>query len=367
MSVLGHTVTMMGSGVITPPPSSYTRSLTINHTSCGSVDSTNFPIVVSLSDVTLRSVSNGGHITRVDGNDILFYSDVGLTTLLNWELEHYDPINGILIAWVSIPTVSATIDTVFYINYGSSNTLFLGGAAGIVWSLAGGYNLLTHFDSNGGILSVADSTNTVAITNNGATANSSGKIGSAANFNGSTNYMSFPYSVRFNLAAVANTAQGYWFNYNNLVQTGGVSPVPFSKGTYDSSYDWGFMLVSNTSIIFYSAGTSNSLPMTVPAMSPGSWYHIVFSRLAGINKVYFNGVLMNQNSMKMTNTDVAGPIPIGVYGDVGTKAGYFNGSLDQLFFMKGAGLTDSDVTTMYNNQNKPGNIGLPAFMTISSE
>ena len=39
---------------------------------------------------------------------------------LKWEVEKYDGTTGNLIAWVKIPSVSSSTDTVFYLMYGDS-------------------------------------------------------------------------------------------------------------------------------------------------------------------------------------------------------------------------------------------------------
>ena len=40
---------------------------------------------------------------------------------LKWEVEKYNGTTGNLIAWVKIPSVSSSTDTVFYLMYGDSS------------------------------------------------------------------------------------------------------------------------------------------------------------------------------------------------------------------------------------------------------
>ena len=104
---------------------SYSRSLTIDHTKCATSDSYNFPVLVALSDVTLRTAANGGHIhntvTQSGGSavtgpaDITFTSDPAGTAQLPWEVESYDALNGALVAWLQVPHLSHTTDTVVYV------------------------------------------------------------------------------------------------------------------------------------------------------------------------------------------------------------------------------------------------------------
>src|SRR5262249_12537172 len=96
------------------------RKITINRAKIsGGADLTDFPMLVSITDVELKSVGNGGKVGRSDGTDILFTAGDG-TTKLNHELESYSPSAGSTVAWVRIPSLSANVDTVVYIYYGNA-------------------------------------------------------------------------------------------------------------------------------------------------------------------------------------------------------------------------------------------------------
>ena len=73
------------------------------------------------TDQDLASVDNGGHVASPSGFDILFSSDPNGMTKLDYELEKYDPATGQVVAWIRIPTLSHTTDTVLYVFYGNSN------------------------------------------------------------------------------------------------------------------------------------------------------------------------------------------------------------------------------------------------------
>ena len=93
------------------------RQMTVNHTLVPSTQS-NFTVLVSVTDATLRTISNGGHVANSNGYDIGFYTDSSGSTKLKWEIDSYNPVTGQLIAWVKIPTLSSTSDTSFYLFYG---------------------------------------------------------------------------------------------------------------------------------------------------------------------------------------------------------------------------------------------------------
>src|ERR1035441_8666497 len=105
------------------------ETCTVDHTQCGSSNSTAFPVLVSITATLLKTVAHGGAIsntvTQSGGNavtmpaDLVFSADALGVTLYPWEIEFYDGTNGILVAWVQVPTLSHTADTVFYMPYGN--------------------------------------------------------------------------------------------------------------------------------------------------------------------------------------------------------------------------------------------------------
>jgi len=75
-----------------------------------------FPVMVSISDADLKSVSHGGKVTSDAGNDFRFTKADGIT-LLNYEIEKYDPAAGTLQAWVQVDSLNKDTKQVFlYFN-----------------------------------------------------------------------------------------------------------------------------------------------------------------------------------------------------------------------------------------------------------
>lgn len=99
----------------------YSRSVTIDHTQCGASDSSNFPVLVSISDTSFKDTGHGGHVQSSTGADILFFGDSGLSSQLASQVESYDNVNGVLLAWVKLGTVSHASNTVFYVAYGNAS------------------------------------------------------------------------------------------------------------------------------------------------------------------------------------------------------------------------------------------------------
>ena len=129
----------------------------------------NFPLLVSLSEPWLRSVANGGDVVNDDGIDIRFSAERDSSVLAH-EVERYDPVDGALLAWVSLPML--TPSTVLYLHYGDT-TVTSTQSPSRVWA---SYSGVWHLDDD------RDSTtkNTAAVTTGPiATA---GKIGGARQF-----------------------------------------------------------------------------------------------------------------------------------------------------------------------------------------
>ena len=91
----------------------------------------NYPLLVSLSDTTLRDIAHAGHVqSNSNGYDIIFRAFDATTCggtapcTLDHEIEKYDGVNGQVVAWVRLPSVNgagATSDTQIYMYYGNSS------------------------------------------------------------------------------------------------------------------------------------------------------------------------------------------------------------------------------------------------------
>ena len=88
----------------------YRKKIEISLNSEISSDLSNFPILVSVTD------SDFIKATESDGTDIIFTANDG-TTRLAHEIERYNTSTGEVIAWVKIPTLSASTGTDIYIYY----------------------------------------------------------------------------------------------------------------------------------------------------------------------------------------------------------------------------------------------------------
>src|SRR5690606_19988117 len=118
------------------------------------------------------------------GNDILFTSSNG-TTKLSHQIESYVSASGDLVAWVEIPTLSSSTNTVIYMYYGN-------GAAANQQNVTGTWdaNFRGVYHLNG---SFADATVNAYNGTNTGTTSITGKISNARSFPSyTTSYLTIP-------------------------------------------------------------------------------------------------------------------------------------------------------------------------------
>lgn len=330
---------------------SYTaqRSITIDHTKCGSNDSVNMPVLVSGVYAYLATVAHGGSVTSTLGYDIVFTSDSAGLNILNWEIESYDPVTGTVNIWIQVPTVSHTVDTVFYIWYGNAAVTSLQSAGGSVWydpTDAARYSAVYHFSGNPpSFLDSTFSGNTQ--TGSGVTA-VTGQIDGAAAFNGSTDYRSTdPY---FTLGNTAVSLEA-WVNSATL------TTQSFGMIICWDPLNANFQIKADTGNILLKGGDSSFI--FTPCPTNNAWHHIVGTiDAAGNGKIYIDGALAVSGTIHAPGS-TPDNLEIGRYGSGGGGA-YFSGDIDEVR-VAGNVFSPDWILTEYNNQSSPS-----TFYTVGS-
>ena len=92
----------------------YRFKIKINHNKVAG-DLVNFPVLISFESDHL------GKKAQLDGDDIVFTLSSNVENKLNHEIELYDSSLGKIVAWVNIPFLSSSEDTVIYMHYGNSD------------------------------------------------------------------------------------------------------------------------------------------------------------------------------------------------------------------------------------------------------
>lgn len=166
---------MLSFGGGAAPGPGFMREIEIQNTLVSGTHS-EFPTLVYMSDPTLATVVNGGHMESADADDLLFWNETGLLTSPFWEIESYNPVTGEIWVWVQLDITDAS-KLVFYCTYGDSSIAGFQSVATSVWS-ANDYGVY-HLDSNGS-LSLNDSTiNANHLTNNNGVTYSSSQLAGA--------------------------------------------------------------------------------------------------------------------------------------------------------------------------------------------
>ena len=342
---------------------SYYRALSIDHAKCGSSDLSNFPVLVSISHATLKTIANGGHIQHTATQtgpavtmpaDLVFAADSAGSTRYSWEVESYDGANGLLLAWVKIPAVSHTADTTFYILYGDAaivtpqNTSSL--APGTVWDA--NYRGVWHLP-NGATLSVTDSTvNGNNGTVVGTAAAVAGKIDGAQSLNGATEDS---VSASASLAITGDITIEAWV----LTSLSGSARAVFTGYQNGGAYPGYALRVAANGLPGFYSGTVGWVD-SLSTVNNGTFHHIAVS-LSGASVSFYK-----DGAPDATKTSAAPNSYNGVRYIGGDGTYFFPGTLDEVR-VSNTGRSANWILTEYNNQNAPGNIGADNFIKFGAE
>lgn len=328
----------------------YRKEITIDADQVpGSSDLTNFPVLVSLS-----SDSDLSSHAQANGDDIMF-TDAG-GTQLSHEIESYS--SGTLVAWVKVPTVSATADTLIYMYYGNSGVSSQEDIEG-VWD--SNYQMVQHLNETSGqhIDSTANSNDstTVSVTSQG---NASAKIGGADGFDGNNDYIEVPHDASLDITG-AMTISG-WL-YDNNANYNHADTVILCKGVFSWQYvPYCSLIAWNTIYLEVSNDWTDdnvSYNLTEGPYSSQQWIYYTFTRDSSNNvSIYINGQLEEGPTAIQSAVGNTDDLTIGADTNISQD---FNGRLDEIRMSNTNRSTDW-ITTEYNNQNSPA-----TFYTLGTE
>jgi len=338
--------------------------MTIDHTKVPSTQS-NFTVLVSVTDAALKTLANGGHVANANGYDIGFYSDSGGTTKLKWEVEKYDGTTGNLIAWVKIPSVSSSSDTVFYLMYGDSSINTDQSDPPNTWD--SNFKTAYHLDEATGSTSKDSTSSGYNCTPTGSPTQGTGKIKGALTFNGSTQYTSRTNPSGLNFERTDPFTVSFWAKPNtaSTARELAVGKI-LNSGTYTG---WNCMMngygpFQSTGVVSFglvsSAGVNEALVYTSSAtnMNDGNWhlYHFTSngsSTAAGL-KIYEDGIAKATNTQFDNLTaSIRSTADFDISGQQGGNL--FNGATDEVHVAAGV-RSQGWITTEYTQPKFPGNL-----------
>jgi hypothetical protein len=330
------------------------KKITINYNQVAD-DLTDFPVLISKVDSDLKFKAQS------DGDDILFMDGSGVANRLFHEIELFQDSNGELVAWVKIPELSDSANTILYMYYGNP-TCSSQQYPEKVWN--SNFNAVWHLNNNP-TGSIFDST----ANDNDATAHGSmnssnlveGKGGKCLQFDGINDYVGAPDS-----GSLCPT---------NVMLSGWYKPIEFGEGGYvisKCSFDyWGNadghtygFRISSDNILDATFEREDSQQYDVTdnfSTYLNQWYYLTltYDDTANIGSLYVNGVLHGSvsqchSTVLWYNQPWDFIIGASKQHEGSSKIpNYFqNCAVDEVHVLNTA-KTSGWIATEYNNQNDP--------------
>ncbi|MCF8298735.1 MAG: DUF2341 domain-containing protein [Saprospiraceae bacterium] len=308
------------------------QTISIDHTKIG--DSTNlidFPVLIELNETYLKTTSNGGSIKNNNGYDIEFTNSDG-SLILSHQLISYDGSTGALSAWVKIPLLSASSNTIIRMYYGksgitsnpSTNSTWNSSYNG-VWNLENNFNDATS-NSNNGI--------------NHGSSSDTGKIGLCRNFDGTNDYIQIPETANLHLANQITVSA--WVRTDDNLTAKIVEKETWNSGWTIDQDKWnGWKVGVITTTGNYRIDWGEGIP------DYGRWYNIVMTFDGSSLKLYIDGQL--KNSVSVSGTIKLNNEAVSIGSDNGGQK-FFDGAIDEVHFCNVSQSADW-IATAYNNQN----------------
>lgn len=267
----------------------YRKKITVDATKVSGAGSlTDFPVLVSHTDVALKTVANSGKVENASGYDIRFETSGG--TELDYERLFYSATTGQIIAWVQA-TVDGTTSTEIYVYYGNSSISTDQSDPAGTWDA--NFKAVYHMveDPSGSAPQILDSTSgnydltTAYATAAWASGDSvTGKVHKALDFNGSTD-------GRYLVNA----------SWGQLTENAARTMEILFKTTNDGNQhyiSWGAAGGNNlsalgiyaTDIGFLGYGNDNLIDMASNSYNNGAWHHCAITHDGSTMKVIIDGV-----------------------------------------------------------------------------
>ena len=182
------------------------------------------------------------------------------------------------------------------------------------------------------------------------TADSSGKFGKGAIFNGSSSKIQLPNNL-INAVSAQTFSVSFWFKNNNLTAYGN----PFSAYAWAGGVNYGWSIYTgygNSKLRFLSYSSNGNIDVSgTTTLVQGTWYHAVVTYTGGTIVMYLNGSQEYSGSPSSGDrtyiTNHTYYIGAANNGAGGTE-GYFTGAIDDVRVYTDV-LTSTEVGYIYNN------------------
>ncbi|MGI8549039.1 MAG: DUF2341 domain-containing protein, partial [Gemmatimonadaceae bacterium] len=325
----------------------YKAPVTINHLKVsGAADLSNFPVLVSVA-------LPAAHVTSASGYDIVFTADSAGTVSLDYEIASYNATTGALLAWVRIPTLSVSVDTVIYAFYGNSSVTTATAYPAGVWDP--NFIAVYHF-GDGATLSAQDSTGNAnhGLIGSGVAA-AAGPLAGAASFNG-TNDIQITDRASLKLLGARTLSASIkptdFANWNSVLTKGAGGTRSYGLQVRQSTG-----LPNNGSSTQAGAFRDATGPTAVPTAS-WTYMHGSYEPVAAGAVLYINGGSVATGSYTGQTDDTISPTCIGSLGGAGD---FYRGLIAEVR-LSNIVRSSAWIATDYNAQSSPS-----TFATLGAE
>ena len=202
-------------------------------------------------------------------------------------------------------------------------------------------NLISYYEmdeSSGAVIDIHAGNNG---TNSGATPNVAGKINTAYDFDGATDYISLPHSV-------GQTALGSVSAWINVDILGGEPEIIIGEGVSFQANPYALFKVDNSGSVSYTVQGVGTQTTSAGAITTGSWYHVVYtSNGVDSSEIYVNGVASAISGTEggwFNDVGSGDRLSIGAL-DRGSDYGRFDGKIDEVGFWERE-LTQGEITSL---------------------
>jgi len=294
---------------------------------------TSFPVLVQIAgDSELMTA-------RDDGADVFFSTSDSGPADLDFEVESWDRAAGDLTAWVRLPSISSSQDTVFHLQYGDGSSNDKQNVGG-VWQ--NGHAAVFHMDYGGGPGTEPDSTSNdndlIPYYDYSQPRDTGGRIGRGLDFANPGDMLSRTDSASLDITTAVTMSA--WVKPNaggSPIQWETIVAKRFWSGSgldyvtnYELAVDNGVAL--NTRVVNYFDG---ELAPTGRSLAPaeGSWLHLALVVTGGTCAVYEDGVQTASNIPGCALTPNDGAFYVGGYdGYTDPTWPSFGVNYDQAFY-----------------------------------
>jgi hypothetical protein len=163
----------------------------------------------------------------------------------------------------------------------------------------------------------------------------------AVSFNGSSTYLSVPYSSNFDFGNGDFTIEFWMYTSSSGNSNRGLMAFSHNASNYAQAL-WFFSTASTISFWCSSNGTAWDVASNVATgtFALNTWYHVAVSRSGSSIRLFFNGVLQNTVTFAGTLTGTYDRNWIGAT----TANGYYNGLLSNIRVVKGTAVYTANFT-----------------------